>query len=1100
MPVGIRKPLSLGVVSLCVLVGGLVFASAPVLAAEPPEAPVTGEANPVTTTTATLNGEVEELNPEDALEVGTYEFLYRESTTTCEGGKTAPVPAGVALSKEPVSQSLSGLLPGTTYTFCLLTRNAAEETALGAPVTFTTHGVGITEEQVSTVEASAATLQADINPGGSETRYHFEYDTTPYTTSAAHGTSITTEGVGKESSIASGTTPEPVEVRLESLQPGKVYYYRVVASNEAGTFDGPGKAFTTNPAPGSEPPQNCLNEQRRAEQPFAQALPDCRAYEMASPVQTLGQDATDASITTGPRAAPSGEAIAYTSRGSFGTPSGANLESELVSRREENGWATQDITPLFNPPGTYLESAYAGLVFTPELTEGIASTTAKLTEAAPTPGGEERDLYLADFATGGYRYLAETRSPMGASTDLSRVVFGEQGEVSEWLNGSIVPVSVSNEGQPLNASVGDAAQIPQEGSRIKKDVWHAVSGDGSRVYFTSPAFSEPGDVPIEDGRQLYVRVNSQEPQSPLTSPEANGTGTLTKGSDTVSSLITATGILSGGVSAGSTEFPVETTTIGRFLVGQEIVPGPQFEPGTTITSIAGGTITVSKPSIAIVNAISAQGSAPFVVGEGVSGNGVSPGTTITAVAAGSLTLSAPALVSGGPVELRAGGGCTVAGDACTVDVSASERFGRENLQGIRSARYWDASADGSRVLFTSDAELTEDAHTSATAANLYEYDLEKPEGKRLTDLTVDETDAEGAAVQGIAQISENGAYVYFVAHGVLTHAPNAQGVQPVAGQPNLYMVHDGGAPVFVATLAQGEGDRSDWSAFHPEETGPGYTSAVVSPGGGYLGFMSERGLTGYDNRQARAGECEGKVPESGGFEHEVGNCREAFVYDAVTGGLVCASCNPSGARPVGPAEFRTEIGEQFVQYRPRQLSEDGTLFFDSSDALVPHASDGRENVYEYEHGHVYPISNVTGGHESFFLDSGEGPNGEEGGNVFFATADQLLPEDVGNNVVVYDARIGGGFPVVASVPACSNADSCKPPESAQPEVFGAPASATFSGPGNPVAPPSPSPTVVKPKTKTVKCAKGERLEHGRCVKRRLAKKATRSSEHHRRGK
>ena len=71
-----------------------------------------------------------------------------------------------------------------------------------------------------------------------------------------------------------------------------------------------------------------------------------------------------------------------------------------------------------------------------------------------------------------------------------------------------------------------------------------------------------------------------------------------------------------------------------------------------------------------------------------------------------------------------------------------------------------------------------------------------------------------------------------------------------------------------------------------------------------------------------------------------------------------------------------------IEYRPRNLLEDGALFFDSSDALVPHASDGRQNVYEYEDGHVYAISNVAGGYESFFLDAS--PNGE---NVFFASAE-----------------------------------------------------------------------------------------------------------------
>jgi hypothetical protein len=166
------------------------------------------------------------------------------------------------------------------------------------------------------------------------------------------------------------------------------------------------------------------------------------------------------------------------------------------------------------------------------------------------------------------------------------------------------------------------------------------------------------------------------------------------------------------------------------------------------------------------------------------------------------------------------------------------------------------------------------------------------------------------------------------------------------------------------------------------------------------------------------------------------------------------------------------------------------VFFDSDDALVPHASDGLENVYEYEDGHVYPISDVAGGYESFFLDAS--PNGE---NVFFATADQLLPQDVSNNVVVYDARVGGGFPVSVAAPACNNGDSCKPPPTPQPALFGAPGSATFSGAGNIVL------ESVKPAVKTkstgAKCKNGFVKKNDKCVRKkakRSAKKAKKSND------
>ena len=53
-------------------------------------------------------------------------------------------------------------------------------------------------------------------------------------------------------------------------------------------------------------------------------------------------------------------------------------------------------------------------------------------------------------------------------------------------------------------------------------------------------------------------------------------------------------------------------------------------------------------------------------------------------------------------------------------------------------------------------------------------------------------------------------------------------------------------------------------------------------------------------------------------------------------------------------------------YEQHSFSEDGTLFFGSDDALVPHDSNGREDVYEYKDGHVYSISDVTGGYDRSF--------------------------------------------------------------------------------------------------------------------------------------
>ena len=85
--------------------------------------------------------------------------------------------------------------------------------------------------------------------------------------------------------------------------------------------------------------------------------------------------------------------------------------------------------------------------------------------------------------------------------------------------------------------------------------------------------------------------------------------------------------------------------------------------------------------------------------------------------------------------------------------------------------------------------------------------------------------------------------------------------------------------------------------------------------------------------------------------------------------------------------------------------------------------------------------------------------------------------------MIYDARVEGGFPEPASPPPCTNADACRAPVSPQPSVYGAPASATFSGAGN-LTPPEVKPkTKPKPKSKPMKCKKGFVKKKGRCVKR-----------------
>ena len=200
-----------------------------------------------------------------------------------------------------------------------------------------------------------------------------------------------------------------------------------------------------------------------------------------------------------------------------------------------------------------------------------------------------------------------------------------------------------------------------------------------------------------------------------------------------------------------------------------------------------------------------------------------------------------------------------------------------------------------------------------------------------------------------------------------------------------------------------------------------------------------------------------------------------------------------------------------VAYQSRVPSDDGRIFFDSPDTLVPQATNAKEDVYEYEPagvggpdgctmaarsyvasdgGCVSLVSAGTSSEESAFVDASE-----DGNDVFFLTTARLASQDVDTAFDVYDAHVcSAGSPCVSEPvlpPPCSSGDACKAPPSLQPAVFGAPASATFSGSGN-ITPAAPEVVKAKPRSKPVKCRKDFARRDGRCVRGRVGRKKTKA--------
>lgn len=364
------------------------------------------------------------------------------------------------------------------------------------------------------------------------------------------------------------------------------------------------------------------------------------------------------------------------------------------------------------------------------------------------------------------------------------------------------------------------------------------------------------------------------------------------------------------------------------------------------------------------------------------------------------------------------------------------------------AQFWAASADGSVVYFTSTAALTSDSYAGGEGDDLYRYDVDT---RTLSNPVADaepEAGKAGASVLGVVGASEDGSYVYFVAKGA-----SASGAQ--SGKPNLYVLHDtgegAGTVSYIATLkapddaeeeepdeeenveAERAGggtpyrsDLLDWTS-RPTES-----QAYVTPDGRHLAFMSVQPLTGYDNEDQES------QPGHEVLDHEV------FEYSAETGQLVCVSCDPSGARPLGSAFIGAKLSERASTpfHQPRSVSDDGSrVFFSSPDPLVAGLAGGSPKVFEYEDGSVQLISGAEAGGVSVFLDASA-----SGDDVFLATRERLAPSDEDELVDVYDARVDGGFPSPPAVAACSGS-TCREPL-AQPPAFSAPASASLLGVGN----------------------------------------------------
>lgn len=438
------------------------------------------------------------------------------------------------------------------------------------------------------------------------------------------------------------------------------------------------------------------------------------------------------------------------------------------------------------------------------------------------------------------------------------------------------------------------------------------------------------------------------------------------------------------------------------------------------------------------------------------------------------------------------------------------------------ARFLGASEDGSRVFFETVAPL-EPASDHDSKNDLYMATIGCPgeasgceAGQRvvtsLVQVSHDPNPGEAAELQGVVSIAPDGSHVYFVAHGVLSGQGLAvEGVQsaPVAGADNLYgYERDGrypaGRTVFVSEICSGPGVSGGVPDSRcPDDLESGAGASVTRNDLRLLGVQGPVQVAGSEGGVLVFSTYAQLVDR--GPEADTDDAQDVYRFDMGSGSLLRVSLGEGGADANGNHldEMNLESGQGYLgdadarippivgSSQPqeaagfrRAVSEDGSrIVFSTADPLSPAAINGLTDIYEWHDGAVSLISSGTSvepDEEAVITPSGR--------DVFFVTSQGLVPQDTDGAPDVYDARIGGGFPVPASEPERCRGDACQG-SLTNPAPLLVPGSVAQAPGENLPAPVSTSPAAKAKPAKPKKCAKGYVKKRARCVKAKVKRRA-----------
>jgi len=497
----------------------------PLAYGEPPEA-ITGTASGLGEGNATLNGTVDPRGED--LQDCRFEHLtdaqYVTNGKTFAGAAVAPCAESlpeIGKGSKPVAVhvDVSGLDPGGRYRFRLVAENKygrgeGKASLFGPPVPSTKTALPVLYGE--------ATLRGEVEPSGLPTEYRFEYGT-----SESYGQST------PSAAVAPGEKPVAVQSLLTGLAEGTTYHFRLLAENEAGVVQSPDQVLTTL---ARRPADSCPNTEFRSG--LSANLPDCRAYELATPAETNGALIFVPSISTAadgfnnwlspPRGPGSGGALTFASTATLPGFEGSGVQDSYRGERGAGahpavGWTTELVSPTYrqgraavgNGSSDQLYSfwgvAFYYLGFEDSLPLGTHLRTPTGFEVAGQGSLGEDLKAVGQFVSAGgthvifssKAHLEEAAAPAGTQAIYDRGAGEASAEVvsvkpdgTPFDGGEAATyVGSSEDGAAIAFEVGGALYLHRGGETVEvaasPNAFAGIAADGKRVFYADTSASPP---------------------------------------------------------------------------------------------------------------------------------------------------------------------------------------------------------------------------------------------------------------------------------------------------------------------------------------------------------------------------------------------------------------------------------------------------------------------------------------------------------------------------------------------------------------------------------------------------------------------------------